>query len=136
MTPLLTAYLQAWKQYFDFSGQTTRDDFWWFMLAHLLITLVVVSIEIATNNPGWLDLFYSLISFIPMLAILVRRLHDTQRSGWWAWLFVIPVIGPFWLIYLLVQPLPPTSPIRHFYHENSIGFTADFNGESCFGGSS
>lgn len=55
MTPLLTAYLQAWKQYFDFSGQTTRDDFWWFMLAHLLITLVVVSIEIATNNPGWLD---------------------------------------------------------------------------------
>ncbi|HFG2112087.1 TPA: DUF805 domain-containing protein [Vibrio cholerae] len=69
MTPLLTAYLQAWKQYFDFSGQTTRDDFWWFMLA-----------------------------------ILVRRLHDTQRSGWWAWVFVIPVIGPFWLIYLLVQP--------------------------------
>ncbi|MCO7025407.1 DUF805 domain-containing protein, partial [Vibrio paracholerae] len=30
--------------------------------------------------------------------------HDTQRSGWWAWVFVIPVIGPFWLIYLLVQP--------------------------------
>ncbi|HBC3994391.1 TPA: DUF805 domain-containing protein [Vibrio cholerae] len=104
MTPLLTAYLQAWKQYFDFSGQTTRDDFWWFMLTHLLVTLTVIGVEIATNNPGWLDLFYSLISFIPILAILVRRLHDTQRSGWWAWVFVIPVIGPFWLIYLLVQP--------------------------------
>lgn len=112
MTPLLTAYLLAWKQYFDFSGHTTRDDFWWFMLAHLLITLVVVSIEITTNNPGWLDLFYSLISFIPMLAILVRRLHDTQRSGWWAWVFVIPVIGPFWLIYLLVQPSS-----THFPHK-------------------
>lgn len=56
------------------------------------------------KQPSWLDLFYSLISFIPMLAILVRRLHDTQCSGWWAWVFVIPVIGPFWLIYLLVQP--------------------------------
>ncbi|EED25940.1 inner membrane protein YhaI [Vibrio sp. 16] len=39
-----------------------------------------------------------------MISIAVRRLHDIEHSGWWGWVFLVPVIGPIWLIYLLAKP--------------------------------
>ena len=105
---LTACYMNAWKHYFDFAGNTSRKDFWLFMLAHLCVTLLFITLDIWSSsfwqgNPGWLDLGYSLISFIPMLAIITRRLHDIGLSGWWATVFIIPAVGPFWLIYLLSQ---------------------------------
>jgi uncharacterized membrane protein YhaH (DUF805 family) len=105
---LIACYMNAWKHYFDFAGNTSRKNFWLFMLAHLCVTLLFITLDIWSStiwqsNPGWLDLGYSLISFIPMLAIITRRLHDIGLSGWWATVFIIPAVGPFWLIYLLSQ---------------------------------
>ena len=105
---LIACYMGAWKHYFDFAGNTSRKDFWLFMLVHLCVSLVLIILDIWSttiwqSNLGWLDLFYSLISFIPMLAIITRRLHDIGLSGWWGAVFIIPAIGPFWLIYLLSQ---------------------------------
>ena len=108
MINLMLSYTDAWRRYFDFSGNTSRKMFWLFMLAHLCITLLFTMIDIWSTaiwqgNIGWFDLTYSLISFIPMLAIITRRLHDTGLSGWWGMVFIFPTIGPFWLIYLLCQ---------------------------------
>lgn len=100
---LMAFYLNAWRRYFDFSGYSSRQEFWMFMLAHLCVTLLFIAVDIWLQNSGWLDVSYSIVSLIPMLAIMLRRLHDIGRSGWWSWVFIIPAIGPFWLIYLLSQ---------------------------------
>lgn len=109
---LILCYSNAWKRYFDFSGYTSRKEFWLFMLIHLCVTLLLILFDIWLEvfwqeNPGLLDIFYSLISFIPMLAIITRRLHDIGLSGRWGAVFIIPVIGPFWLIYLLSKVSVP-----------------------------
>jgi uncharacterized membrane protein YhaH (DUF805 family) len=105
---LVACYINAWRHYFDFSGNTSRREYWLCMLTHLCVSLLLISFDIWSSslwqsNLGWLDLCYSLISFIPMIAITTRRLHDSGRSGWWVLVFIIPAIGPFWLIYLLSQ---------------------------------
>jgi uncharacterized membrane protein YhaH (DUF805 family) len=97
-------YLLAWRRAFDFSGSSTRQAFWLFMLLHLLITLSLIWLDIATKGIGWLDGLYEVASIIPLIAIIVRRLHDIGRSGWWGWVFFIPVAGPFMLVYFLSRP--------------------------------
>lgn len=94
-------YLIAWKRGFDFSGRSSREAFWMFMLVHFLVTFACIAFDIAFDT--WFDAIYSIISFIPMIAAMVRRLHDTDRSGGWVWIFLVPVVGPFWLVYLLIQ---------------------------------
>ncbi|PJG58969.1 DUF805 domain-containing protein [Aeromonas cavernicola] len=94
-------YLLAWRRAFDFRGSSTRQAFWLFMLLHVLITLTLIWLDIVMKGAGWFDALYEVASIIPMIAIIIRRLHDSGRSGWWGWVFFIPVAGPFMLVYLL-----------------------------------
>ena len=98
----MNSYWQAWQRYFDFRGNSSRTDFWWFMFWHLFITLILIVIEISLQLE-WPDAVYGLLSFVPMIAYIVRRLHDSGRSGWWGYVFFIPAIGPIWLIILLAM---------------------------------
>ncbi len=100
----MSFYLLAWQRYFDFVGRSTREAFWMFFLFHLLVTLLLIALDIRFSTFGWGDLIYGLMSFIPTIAIVVRRLHDSGHSGWWGWVFIFPAIGPFWLCYLLALP--------------------------------
>ncbi|UUM33037.1 DUF805 domain-containing protein [Vibrio japonicus] len=97
----MSFYLLAWQRYLDFTGRASRKEFWMFFLVHFVVTLLFIALDIAWPQFGWADLIYGIVSMLPMVAIIVRRLHDTCRSGWWGWVFVVPAIGPFWLIYLL-----------------------------------
>lgn len=97
-------YWLAWQRYFDFSGYSTRTAFWMFFLYHFLFTVLFIVVDVTFPAIGWWDVVYSIASFVPMLAIIVRRLHDSGRSGWWTWIFVVPAIGPLCLLYLLAQP--------------------------------
>lgn len=101
---MFICYLQAWQRAFDFTGSTTRQAFWLFMLLHLLITLALIWLDIVLQGVGQLDVLYDVASIIPMIAIIIRRLHDIGRSGWWGWLFFIPAVGPFILVYFLSRP--------------------------------
>jgi uncharacterized membrane protein YhaH (DUF805 family) len=94
-------YLLAWRRAFDFSGTSTRQEFWLFMLLHLLMTLSLIWLDIVMKGVGWFDALYEVASIIPMIAIIIRRLHDIGRSGWWGWVFFIPVAGPFILVCFL-----------------------------------
>ncbi|MCE0495564.1 DUF805 domain-containing protein [Vibrio salinus] len=96
-------YFLAFKRGFDFSGCSCRREFWMFMLVNLFITFVFIAVDIVFNVE-MPDMAYSIVSFIPMLAAIVRRLHDINKSGYWGFIFLLPVIGPFWLLYLLMQP--------------------------------
>ncbi|WP_339355287.1 DUF805 domain-containing protein [Aeromonas popoffii] len=96
-------YLLAWRRCLDFSGHSSRKEFWMFMLVHLLVTLMCIALDVGINGMSGLDVGYSVVSILPMVAIMVRRLHDIDRSGWWGWIFFVPGVGPFVLVYLLAR---------------------------------
>ncbi|WP_070964513.1 DUF805 domain-containing protein [Vibrio sonorensis] len=100
-------YLYAWKRSFDFTGTAGRNEFWWFFLIHFMVSITCIAVDIALGDLlpfSWIDAFYSVVSLPALLAAITRRLRDIGKSGVWGWVFLIPVIGPFWLTYMLVQP--------------------------------
>lgn len=98
-------YLQVLKNYFDLDGRARRKEYWYFFLCHLTICVVlsVIDYGIDSNftsiNMGLLSVIYIVATVIPATSVVVRRLHDTGRSGWWYFLAVIPYVG---LIALLI----------------------------------
>jgi uncharacterized membrane protein YhaH (DUF805 family) len=99
-------YLETMKErYADFYGRATRSEFWYLYLFYVLI---ILGASIAFNMiSARLALPMVMLIFlghvIPVLAALVRRLHDTSRSGWWFLISFIPVIGTIVLIVFLAQ---------------------------------
>lgn len=97
-------YLTVLKKYAVFSGRATRSEFWFFVLFNLIASLILGVIDGfigkvgAENSVGVLGSIYSLAVLIPSLAVTARRLHDTNRSGWWILIGLIPLIGAIVLI--------------------------------------
>ena len=94
-------YLKCLKQYFDFSGRARRKEYWLFCLFNLIIAYIlnVIDSAIGLTFPvgivelGILSVIYSLLLFIPGLAVCVRRLHDIGKSGWFYLIGLIPLVG-------------------------------------------
>ena len=86
-------YIQVWKKYADFSGRAHRTEYWMFVLFNLLISIGLGFLEgilgIVTNtDQSVLANIYSLAILIPSIAVGVRRMHDTDHSGWW---IIVPI---------------------------------------------
>jgi uncharacterized membrane protein YhaH (DUF805 family) len=102
-------YLKALKNYANFSGRARRKEYWYFTLFNLIVAFVLGFIDgmIGSFSPeagmGLLGGIYTLAVLIPGLAVLVRRLHDTERSGWWLLIALIPLIGAIVLLVFMVQ---------------------------------
>lgn len=90
------------NHYMDFEGKVKRKPFWMFTLINFILMIAIYAIGIAAGFP-LLGTIYSLVLFLPSIAITTRRLHDTSRSGWWQLISLIPLIGPIILIVFLVQ---------------------------------
>ncbi|KAF7766347.1 hypothetical protein PUND_a2163 [Pseudoalteromonas undina] len=95
-------YMNALRSYADFSGRNRRKAFWMFMLINLIFSLLTSVIDGITNTM-FVSTIYSLALLIPQLSAGARRLHDTNRSGWWQLLWLVPVIGWIILIIFLAQ---------------------------------
>ncbi len=102
-------YLEVWKKFAEFNGRAGRPQYWYFALFNILayIVLSVVDSVVGTNSlsAGGVGLFggiYSLAVLIPSLAVTVRRLHDTDRSGWWILIGLIPVLGAIVLLVFMI----------------------------------
>ncbi len=106
-------YIQVLKKYAVFSGRARRKEYWFFVLFNILISIALSMIDgvLGTTNAdtgtGILGGIYSLAVLIPSIAVLVRRLHDTDRSGWWALIGLIPIIGWIVLLVFMVQDSHP-----------------------------
>jgi len=96
-------YLEVLKKYAVFSGRARRKEYWMFVLINLIITLVLALIEGILGSPGIIGLLYALAVLIPGIAVSVRRLHDTNRSGLWLFIGLIPLIGAIVLLVFMVQ---------------------------------
>lgn len=102
-------YLEALKKYAEFNGRARRKEYWFFMLFNILISAFLATIDFfagsfnAEAGVGLLSGIYSLAVLIPGISVTVRRLHDSDRSGWWLLLPLIPVIGGIVLFIFMVQ---------------------------------
>ena len=96
-------YLTALKKYAVFSGRARRKEYWLFMLFNIIIAIVLGIVEGLSGGPGVLPSVYYLAVLIPAIAVGVRRLHDTNRSGWWLLLGLIPIVGAIVLLVFFVQ---------------------------------
>lgn len=81
--------IQPFKKYADFKGRARRKEYWYFFLMVMLIAFVV-GISDAILKTSALSNLFSLAVLVPSIAVGVRRLHDTDRSGWWV---VVPIVG-------------------------------------------
>jgi uncharacterized membrane protein YhaH (DUF805 family) len=111
-------YLEALKKYAVFSGRARRMEYWYFVLFNLIVAIVLALIDTllgtttGVSSFGLLSGIYSLAVLIPTLAVLVRRLHDIDRTGWWILINLIPLVGT---IVLLVFALMPGTPGSNQY---------------------
>lgn len=96
-------YLEVLKKYAVFSGRARRTEYWMFFLFNFIISFVLAFIEGIVGGPGIIGLLYSLAVLIPGIAVSVRRLHDTNRSGWWLLIGLVPLIGAIVLLVFMVQ---------------------------------
>ena len=96
MQNMINAYKEYFTRYFDFSGRTNRPGYWWVVLANILIGLILSCLGAFGVV---ISSIYSVITIIPGLAIIFRRLHDTGRSGWNLLWFLLPLVG--WIIILV-----------------------------------
>ncbi len=87
-------YFEVLKKYATFSGRARRKEYWMFYLFNNVMAFSLLMIEMMLGGPGAIGLLYILGTIIPSLAVAVRRLHDTDRSGWWLLLSIIPFVGP------------------------------------------
>ncbi|APE19753.1 MULTISPECIES: DUF805 domain-containing protein [Streptomyces] len=85
-------YLEVLKKYVVFNGRARRKEFWMFELINVIISIVLTVVDLSLDMQ-LLSTIYSLGIFLPSLAVTVRRLHDTGRSGWWVLIGLVPLVG-------------------------------------------
>ncbi|MGA1469583.1 MAG: DUF805 domain-containing protein [Aquiluna sp.] len=121
-----TALRSFWKRYRDFRGRSRRSEYWFIQLFLVVTNIAVAIIDlalmgwdvdrfIANGGGGIVGLVWILVTIVPALAVLVRRLHDTGKSGWWALVGLLPLVGA---IVLLVFTVTDSSP-----GENKFGIS-------------
>jgi uncharacterized membrane protein YhaH (DUF805 family) len=113
------AVQSGFDNYVNFNGRASRSAYWW-VLFGLLVSVVarVVDGLVGSNivrydqngtavGVGIISSLVGLALLLPSISVLVRRLHDTNRSGWWYWIVLIPIIGWVVLLFFLVGPGTP-----------------------------
>lgn len=92
------------EKYATFQGRASRSEYWWFVLFLVIVDLILASIDALMIHRQALTTLAALATVVPSLAVGCRRLHDTDRSGWWQLLGFVPLIGAIALLIFFVLP--------------------------------
>lgn len=98
-------FTDAFSKYAVFRGRADRAQFWVFILIVWIITGLAVWLtggRAADGSVSFIAYLVGLVFLLPTVSVTVRRLHDTNRTGWWWWISLVPFIGQIWLLILLV----------------------------------
>lgn len=117
----IEAVSSVFAGYFRFSGRAPRSEFWWFFLFEMIAISVLVFVDVrmamgvyaATGSEAavmaispfdFMVVYYFVLSFVPRMAVTVRRLHDVGLSGWFYLLYFVPVVGGLVVFFLTLLP--------------------------------
>ena len=95
-------YIEVLKKYVAFGGRAHRTEYWMFTLFNVLVAVAIGTVDGVIGGGGALGGLYSLGVLLPSIGVAIRRLHDSDRSGWWMLIALIPVLGVIVLIVFLV----------------------------------
>ena len=117
-------YIKVIRQFFDFSGRATRKEYWTYTFINLFFSAILTALDLVFDIYllSTLVYLYGMFFFIPTLAVLLRRLHDSGKSGWYFFLLLVPVIGWIWLLILLCLP---SEEKPNIWGDNPKGFEND-----------
>ncbi|HET7193627.1 MAG TPA: DUF805 domain-containing protein [Nocardioides sp.] len=107
------AIQSCFKQYIGFTGRARRSEYWWFALFGVIVSIVADLIDTLLGtmsedtNVGVVGGIAGLALLLPGIAVAIRRLHDTSRSGWWILIGLVPIVGWIVLIVFYVQDSHP-----------------------------
>lgn len=102
-------FLAVLRQYATFKGRARRKEYWMFVLCYVALYLALIIVDGLTGTfdmgteRGLLSGLFLVATLLPSVAVAVRRLHDTDRSGWWLLLSLVPIVGQIGLLYFLIQ---------------------------------
>ena len=99
---MIEAVKAVFSKYATFEGRAQRSEYWWFVLFNLIVSILLNILAPGHGHGmggGLLGMIWSLATLLPSLAVGARRLHDTDRSGWWLLIGLVPLVG---LIVLIV----------------------------------
>lgn len=102
-------YMKVLSNYVGFQGRARRKEYWMFVLFSIIISIVLAVLESLLGIKNALSGLYSLAVLLPSLAVGVRRLHDTGRSGWWLLIGLIPIVGSIILLLFMCLDSEPGS---------------------------
>ncbi|MGW5969021.1 DUF805 domain-containing protein [Streptomyces sp. NPDC055186] len=115
-------YVDVLKKYAVFNGRARRKEYWMFTLFSVIVSIVLAVVDAAIGTQA-LQLIYAVAVLLPSLAVTVRRLHDTDRSGLWVFIGLVPLVGFIvMLVFLATEGTPgenkyganPKEPSAHF----------------------
>jgi uncharacterized membrane protein YhaH (DUF805 family) len=109
-TGFVSAIKKGFRGYVVWNARSTRSEYWWWTLFATIAAIVASAIDTAIfstdmmTGVGPVSGIVTLALFLPGLSVWIRRLHDTNRTGWWAWIVLIPIAG--WIVSLVFVLLP------------------------------
>jgi uncharacterized membrane protein YhaH (DUF805 family) len=122
--------LMPFKRYAEFSGRSRRKEYWMFALFNIIVVIVLCIIEgiaglsgMVAGAYGPLTAVYGLAIIVPSIAVGIRRLHDTDRSGWWILIALVPLVGGLILLYFMI--LDGTKGANRFGEDPKGGTNAE-----------
>lgn len=103
--------VEAWKtvvieRYVKFDGRSARPEFWWFALANFIVFTILGLLAGAASALYVVVVLYYLAILLPSLAVAIRRLHDSDKSGWWILIGLIPFGGIVLLVFFCLAGTP------------------------------
>ena len=87
------AVKHVFSNYANFNGRAARSEYWWFVLFYVIVYTVLSVLTSIASIFGILGLIFMLGMLVPSIAVAVRRMHDTDRSGWMVLISLIPLVG-------------------------------------------
>lgn len=109
------------RNYVTFSGRAPRSEYWFFALFTALVYTILPFLEAAIYGMPVLTMVLALGLILPSLAVTIRRLHDTGRSGWWILVTLIPLVGS---IIFLIWMFTKSQPTENAFGANPLPMAA------------
>ncbi|MCZ8368953.1 MAG: DUF805 domain-containing protein [Porphyrobacter sp.] len=107
---MIESLIDPFRRMFDFRGRSRRRDYWLFVAWQfpIFILALILGLNIVPEGDGFdailgAPMVHMAVFGLPTLALQVRRLHDSDKGGWWLVVSLLPYLGLGWLILLMAQ---------------------------------